>query len=48
MRPQSIIMFERLFLASLALSAVLTAISYDEVPRLPTASMQQLGSAAGS
>lgn len=49
MRPQSIVMFERLFLAALAISAISTFIVYDGVARaLATdASMQQLGLGSG-
>ena len=50
MRPQSIVMFERLFLASLALSAIGFVVGYDaareEVTRQP--GMAQLGDAGGS
>ena len=49
MRPNSIIMFERLFLASLALSAIASVISYDavlaELNRDPA--MEQLGLGGG-
>ena len=49
MRPPSIIMFERLFLLSIAVSAVLTVISYDEVLRALTSdpAMQPLGLGSG-
>ena len=45
MRPPSIVMFERLFLASLAISAISTVIVYDGVVRALAndASMQRLG-----
>jgi hypothetical protein len=49
MRPNSIILFERLFLASLALSAIASVISYDavlaELNRDPA--MEQLGLGGG-
>ena len=49
MRPQSIIMFERLFLASLVVSAVSAAIVYDELVNLfaNDPGMEQLGLGAG-
>ena len=50
MRPPSIIMFERLFLASLALSAIQFFIGYDamiaEMEREPA--FQQLGIGGGA
>jgi hypothetical protein len=49
MRPQSIIMFERLFLLSIAVSAVLTVLTYDEVLLALTSDpgMRQLGLGSG-
>ena len=49
MRPQSIVMFERLFLASLAISAINTFIVFDGVARAvaTNASMQQMGLGSG-
>ena len=37
MRPQSIITFERLFLASLVLSLVLAALSFEQIERAAAA-----------
>jgi hypothetical protein len=49
MRPQSIIMFERLFLASLAVGAIITAIGYEEIVRVVTSDpgMQRFGLGSG-
>lgn len=49
MRPESIIAFERLFLASLALSLVLAAMSYEQIERAAAAEpgLQQLGLGSG-
>ena len=49
MRPQSIVLFERLFLASLAVDAIFTAVTYDESVRALAADpqMQQLGLGGG-
>jgi len=49
MRPQSIITFERLFLASLALSLVLAAMSFEQIERAAAAEpgLQQLGLGSG-
>lgn len=49
MRPQSIIMFERLFLASLALGVLGLILSYGQIADLATSDpgMQQLGLGSG-
>jgi hypothetical protein len=47
MRPQSIIMFERLFLGSLAVSLVATALSFGDVLQVVTTDMQALGLGSG-
>jgi hypothetical protein len=49
MRPQSIVMFERLFLASLVLSLLTLAVGYDEMAATlaEDPGMQQLGLGSG-
>jgi hypothetical protein len=49
MRPESIIMFERLFLASLVVSGVSFAIGYEDTMRIAASDpgMRQLGLGAG-
>jgi hypothetical protein len=47
MRPQSIIMFERLFLGSLAISAVITAIGYGDLESTLGSDLEQLGIGMG-